>query len=52
MSPEKLCHRPYSGILDDFFGAAVILFCLYAGNPPFRQASINDGIYRPIINEN
>ena len=40
MSPEKLALKPHNGILDDFFGAAVIVFCIFSGNPPFKSASV------------
>jgi serine/threonine protein kinase len=39
-SPSK----NYDGAKADIFAAGVILFIMYAGNPPFEKAAVNDPI--------
>ena len=47
MAPE-IPSKNYRGTEADIFAAGVILFIMYAGNPPFEKASITDPYYRLI----
>lgn len=42
MAPEINMKAPYSGVQVDLFAAAVILFILYGGVPPFGKADPKD----------
>lgn len=48
MAPEILLQVPYVGREIDLFAAAVILFVLVVGHPPFTQASNEDRLYMMI----
>ena len=45
MAPELLKKMSYHGHVVDLFALGVVLFTMYAGNPPFQAASHNDEIY-------
>lgn len=47
MAPE-IPTKKYEGKSCDIFAAGVILFIMYAGNPPFEKASLNDPYYKII----
>ena len=47
MAPE-IPERNYDGKKVDIFASGVILFIMYAGNPPFEKASVRDPYYRLI----
>jgi len=38
MAPEIIMRLPYNGAQVDLFAAAVILFIMVAGHPPFNRA--------------
>lgn len=38
-APEILLNKPYEGEKVDIFAAAVILFIMVSGHPPFSQAN-------------
>ena len=48
MPPEVIMHIPYSGQVADLFAFGVILFTMMAGNPPFKNATLDDPHYRLI----
>lgn len=45
MSPEILAGRPYIGHSVDLFAAAIILFVMVTGHPPFNKAQPTDPQY-------
>jgi len=47
MAPE-IPTKKYEGKSVDIFAAGVILFIMYAGNPPFEKATPNDPYYKII----
>ena len=49
MAPEILARHAYQGNVVDIFALAVILFCMYAGHPPFEQATATDAYYRYFV---
>ena len=51
MAPE-VPTKNYDGKKVDVFAAGVILFIMYAGNPPFEKASPNDPYYKLIKDKN
>lgn len=51
MAPE-VPTKNYEGSKIDIFAAGVILFIMYAGNPPFEKASPNDPYYKLIKEKN
>ena len=51
MAPE-IPTKNYEGSRADVFAAGVILFIMYAGNPPFEKASPNDPYYKLIKDKN
>lgn len=51
MAPE-IPGKNYKGTEADIFAAGVILFIMYAGNPPFEKASPNDPYYKLIKEKN
>lgn len=51
MAPE-IPTKNYDGAKVDIFAAGVILFIMYAGNPPFEKAAINDPYYKLIKDKN
>lgn len=48
MAPEIHLNQPYQGSQVDLFAAAVILFIMVAGHPPFSEASPKDQYYKTI----
>jgi serine/threonine protein kinase len=50
MAPEIHAKKPYSGASVDLFAAAIILFIMYAGTPPFSKADKTDPYYRLLCN--
>ena len=50
--PELLTKSSYSGISNDIFACGVILFVLYFGHPPFKQALKTDQWYKNIYDDN
>lgn len=42
MAPEIHLKLPYSGASIDLFAAAIILFIMYVGSPPFSKAEPKD----------
>ncbi|KAM3136501.1 hypothetical protein pb186bvf_011459 [Paramecium bursaria] len=46
MAPEINAKVAYDGEKTDLFAAAVILFIMFAGSPPFSQAQPNDAYYK------
>ena len=51
MAPE-IPTKNYEGTKTDVFAAGVILFIMYAGNPPFEKAAANDPYYKLIKDKN
>ncbi len=51
MAPE-IPTKNYEGAKTDIFAAGVILFIMYAGNPPFEKAAVNDPYYKLIKDKN
>ena len=51
MAPE-VSNKNYDGAKADIFASGVILFIMYAGNPPFEKAAINDPYYKLIKDKN
>ena len=51
MAPE-VPSKNYDGAKADIFAAGVILFIMYAGNPPFEKAAVNDPYYKLIKEKN
>ena len=51
MAPE-IPTKNYDGAKGDIFAAGVILFIMYAGNPPFEKAAVNDPYYKLIKDKN
>ena len=51
MAPE-IPTKNYEGTRVDIFAAGVILFIMYAGNPPFEKAAPNDPYYRLLKEKN
>lgn len=51
MAPE-VPTKTYDGKKTDIFGAGVILFIIYAGNPPFEKATVTDPYYKLIKEKN
>ena len=49
--PELLEGNKYNGYQNDIFASGVILFIMYCGFPPFRDARITDPWYRHFINK-
>ena len=49
MAPEIILEKPYKGEAVDLFSAAVILFVLVAGTPPFSMAKADDDYYKTIV---
>ena len=47
MAPE-IANKKYEGKSVDIFASGVILFIMYAGNPPFEKATPNDPYYKLI----
>lgn len=47
MAPE-IASKNYDGRKTDIFAAGVILFIMYAGNPPFEKPAITDPYYKLI----
>lgn len=47
MAPE-IVTKKYEGKSVDIFASGVILFIMYAGNPPFEKATPNDPYYKLI----
>lgn len=45
-SPEMLMRKNYNGVMNDLFAAAVTLFILATGQPPFISAQPNSGLYK------
>lgn len=45
-SPEMLMRKNYNGVMNDLFAAAVTLFILVSGQPPFISALPNTGLYK------
>lgn len=45
-SPEMLMKKPYNGVMNDLFAAAVTLFILVSSQPPFISAMPNTGLYK------
>lgn len=53
MAPEILENRPYRGTSVDIFSAGVVLFNMMTGGMPFSEkASINDSLYKYLIDKN
>jgi len=50
MAPEILARQSYMGHSVDLFAVGIILFIIYAGHPPFRQADPSDPHYKLISN--
>lgn len=50
--PELLEGEVYSGTANDIFACGVILFIMYCGFPPFREAKKYDPWYRHYVNKN
>lgn len=48
MAPEILANQDFNGPCVDLFAAAIILFIMYTGVPPFKEASLKDQAYRMI----
>eukprot|EP00345_Euplotes_harpa_P019294 CAMPEP_0168341104 /NCGR_PEP_ID=MMETSP0213-20121227/14461_1 /TAXON_ID=151035 /ORGANISM="Euplotes harpa, Strain FSP1.4" /LENGTH=382 /DNA_ID=CAMNT_0008347469 /DNA_START=143 /DNA_END=1291 /DNA_ORIENTATION=- len=48
MAPEVLKRREYDGKIADLFSAAVVLFVMVVGAPPFGKASLCDKLYKRI----
>jgi serine/threonine protein kinase len=46
MAPEIHAKKPYKGNEVDLFAAAIILFIMYAGTPPFNKADTKDAYYK------
>ena len=44
-APEILNKELYNGISADVFSLSVVLFIMYTGKPPFRDASFEDEWY-------
>ena len=51
MAPE-VPTKNYEGSKADIFAAGVILFIMYAGNPPFEKAAPNDPYYKLVKDKN
>lgn len=49
MAPELNAKQKYDGKQVDLFAAAVILFILYAGSPPFSRAAANDPYFKLLM---
>ena len=45
MAPEIILHMEYSGTSVDLFAAGIVLFIMYSGTPPFKEASVTDEYY-------
>jgi hypothetical protein len=50
--PELLEGGPYNGVENDIFACGVILFIIFCGFPPFREATKYDPWYRHFQNNN
>jgi len=48
-SPQLLSGNSYDGFSNDIFSCGVILFILFAGSPPFKEAKRSDPWYRNFI---
>lgn len=48
MAPEIHAKLPYDGKSVDLFAAAIVLFIMFAGSPPFSKATTNDPYYKLI----
>lgn len=48
-APEINEGKKYSGELVDVFAAAIVLFIMVSGTPPFQQATPEDFIYKFIV---
>ena len=52
MAPEVQMSHPYQPVVADIFAIGVIMFVLYTGRLPFREATVNDPHFRLIaLNE-
>ena len=49
-SPELLEGNLYNGFSNDVFSSGVILFIMYCGYPPFREAKSSDQWYKHLLN--
>ena len=49
MAPEIHENRHYMGKEVDLFAVGVILFILYAGHPPFNEATLSDPYYKRLV---
>ncbi len=47
MAPEMMLYK-YRGAEVDVFACGVILFIMYAGNPPFQRALVSDPFFKTI----
>lgn len=46
MAPEIHAKTPYIGAAVDLFAAAIILFIMYSGTPPFSKADTKDPYFK------
>ena len=49
-APEVLAGLNYQPMMADLFSIGVILFCMYTGNKPFKQANYSDKFFAKIAN--
>lgn len=49
MAPEIHESKPYNGKEVDLFAVGVIMFILYAGHPPFNEATTSDPYYKKLV---
>lgn len=49
LAPEVLLGQPYDGMVLDLFSAAMILFVMVTGLPPFMRADSKDPFYKLIL---
>ena len=49
-APEVLAGLNYQPMIVDLFSIGVILFCMYTGNKPFKQANYSDKFFAKIAN--
>ena len=52
MATEIISHAHYSGEKADIFAAGILLYIMIAQHPPFRKASICDGLYKLFCGQN
>jgi serine/threonine protein kinase len=50
MAPEVLARQTYNGADADIWSAAVVLFIMLMGSPPWRQCDHSDFFYKKIAN--